>query len=81
MATHASILAWEIPWTEEPGGIQSMGLQRIKHDWACMHALMHVLYAVLYSKVHKITTTCRGYTNNAMYANLRDWTCKHMLVS
>ena len=32
MATHSSILAWEIPWTEEPGGIQSMGLQRIKHD-------------------------------------------------
>ena len=33
MATHFSILAWEIPWTEEPGGIQSMGLQRVGHDW------------------------------------------------
>ena len=32
MATHSSILAWEIPWTEEPGGLQSMGLQRIVHD-------------------------------------------------
>ena len=32
MATHSSILAWEIPWTEEPGGIQSMGLQRVGHD-------------------------------------------------
>ena len=32
MATHSSILAWEIPWTEEPGGLQSMGLQRVKHD-------------------------------------------------
>ena len=30
MATHASILAWEIPWTEEPGGLQSMGLQRVR---------------------------------------------------
>ena len=29
MATHASILAWEIPWTEEPGGVQSMGSQRL----------------------------------------------------
>ena len=29
MATHSSILAWEIPWREEPGGLQSMGLQRI----------------------------------------------------
>jgi len=33
MATHSSVLAWRIPWTEEPGGLQSMGLQRIRHDW------------------------------------------------
>ena len=32
MATHSSILAWRIPWTEEPGGVQSMGLQRARHD-------------------------------------------------
>ena len=32
MATHSSILAWRIPWTEEPGGLQSMGLQRVSHD-------------------------------------------------
>ena len=32
LATHSSILAWKIPWTEEPGGIQSMGLQRVGHD-------------------------------------------------
>ena len=31
-ATHSSILAWRIPWTEEPGGIQSIGSQRIQHD-------------------------------------------------
>ena len=31
MATHSSILAWEIPWTEEPSGLQSMGLQRVGH--------------------------------------------------
>ena len=31
-STHSSILAWEIPWTEEPGGLQSMGLQRVRHD-------------------------------------------------
>ena len=34
MATHFSILAWEIPWTEEPGGQQSMGLQRVKRKLA-----------------------------------------------
>ena len=33
-AIHTSILAWEIPWTEEPGGLQSMGSQRVRHDWA-----------------------------------------------
>ena len=32
MATHSSILAWRIPWTEEPGSLQSMGLQRVGHD-------------------------------------------------
>ena len=32
MATHSSILAWGIPWTEEPGGLQSMGLQRVEHS-------------------------------------------------
>ena len=34
MATHSSILAWRIPWTEEPGEPQSMGSQRVRHDWA-----------------------------------------------
>ena len=33
MATHSSILAWRIPWTEEPGRLQSMGSQRVRHDW------------------------------------------------
>ena len=33
MATHSSILAWRIPWTEEPGGLQSMRSQRVRHDW------------------------------------------------
>ena len=32
MATHSSILAWKIPWTEEPGRLQSIGSQRIRHD-------------------------------------------------
>ena len=33
MATHSRILPWRIPWTEEPGGLQSMVLQRVRHDW------------------------------------------------
>ena len=45
MATHSSILAWRISWTEEPGGLQSMELQRVRHNWsdlACTHT--HMLY-------------------------------------
>ena len=48
MATHPSILAWRIPWIEEPGRLQSIGLQRVRRDWstwAHMHTLMVVLWA------------------------------------
>ena len=37
ITTHFSILAWKIPWTEEPGGLQSKGLQWVRHDWATKH--------------------------------------------
>ena len=40
VATHSSILAGEIPWTEKPGVLQSTGLQRVKHDWATEHTGM-----------------------------------------
>ena len=42
MATHSSILAWKIPWTEEPGGQQSIESHRVRHDWACMHHILSV---------------------------------------
>ena len=42
MATHSSILAWRIPWTEEPGRLESMGLQRVRHDLVTFtHSLIH----------------------------------------
>ena len=41
MATHSSILIWEIPWTEKPGGLQSMGLQRAGHDLMTEHTHIH----------------------------------------
>ena len=37
MATHSSILAWKIPWTKEPSGLQSMGLQRVRHIHISLH--------------------------------------------
>ena len=43
MATHSSILAWKIPWTEEPGRLQTIGLPRVGHDWATSLSLsMHL---------------------------------------
>ena len=46
MATHSSVLAWKIPWTEDPGRLQSMGLQRVQdvwRDWAHMLAMLSSL--------------------------------------
>ena len=57
MATHSSGLAWRIPWTEEPGGLQSMGSQRVGHDWsnlACMHGI-HIF--------HRADELISGYHN------------------
>jgi len=44
MATHSSLLAWRIPWTAEPGELQSTGLQRVRHDWVTnTHTQIHRL--------------------------------------
>ena len=41
MATHSRILAWEIPWTEEPGRLESKGVQRVGHDLVAKHKYTH----------------------------------------
>ena len=46
-ATHSRILAWRIPWTEEPGGLQSMGLQRVGHSWSDSMHLCTLHYRLL----------------------------------
>ena len=49
MATHSSILAWRIPWTEEPGGLRSIGPQRVGHDWSDLahtHSITYIIYLV-----------------------------------
>jgi len=48
MATHSNILAWRIPWTEDPGGLQSMGSQRVAHNWlANTFTLSLYLYRII----------------------------------
>ena len=44
MAPHSSVLAWRIPWTEEPGGLQSMGSRRVGHDWATSLSLFTFMH-------------------------------------
>ena len=46
MATHSSILAWEIPWTEEPGGLQSIGSQRVRHSLVTKQQVLLVAFGI-----------------------------------
>ena len=53
MATHSSILAWEIPWTEKPGELQSIESQRVRHDWSDLahtHVYTISIYLLLFTK-------------------------------
>ena len=53
MANHSTILAWKIQWTEEPGGLQSKGLQRVRHDWMTKHAHMHAYFPTQIKELHR----------------------------
>ena len=44
MATHSNILAWRIPWTEEPGELQSIELQKVRQDWSNLAHMHHYSY-------------------------------------
>ena len=50
MAPHSSTLAWKIPWTEEPGGLQSMGSHRVGHDWSNLAAAVAAAAATVKSQ-------------------------------
>ena len=60
MTTHSSTLAWKIPWTKEPGRLQSMGSQRVTHDWTTSLSLLDIL---LISHHHKK----KGDYNNKIF--------------
>ena len=75
MAPHSSTLAWEIPWTEEPGGPQSMGSQRVRHDCVTEQTSIISLakegqYQPLYrAVVTTIRTSCLGLSAQQCLAN------------
>jgi len=47
METHSSILAWKILWTEDPAGLQSMGLQKVEHNWAANTFTLEIFSPIL----------------------------------
>ena len=57
MATHSSFLAWRIPWIEEPGGLQSMGLQRVRHNWVAKTYIFMYMYIHTHTHIHICTHT------------------------
>ena len=63
MAIHSSILAWRIPWTKEPGGLQSMGLQRVGHNWATSLSLFRVGSTAYFLKFLLIAVVLLWYCN------------------
>ena len=65
MATHSSILAWRISWTEEPGGIQSMGLQRVRHNSATKQQQQ-----TSQKNVHELITHPTNSLPRSVYKNL-----------
>ena len=65
MATHSSILAWRMPWTEEPGGLQSMRLQRVGHNWVtnirgCTHMglILTLNFCIQTTLIHSGNSVC-----------------------
>ena len=54
MATHSSILAWRIPATEEPGGLLSLGLHRVRHDWSDLAAAAAATYTYITKRLFKL---------------------------
>ena len=68
-ATHSSILAWRIPWREEPGRLQSMGSQRVGHDWATsLHFTLH-------------RSEISGWQNTAWMYSFPNWEPVHCSMS
>jgi len=73
MATYSSIHAWEIPWTEEPGGLQFMGSQRVRHNWsdlACTHGTTNKFSAVTAAVWGRVSKVCLVLTPTKVEQNL-----------
>ena len=78
IATHSNILAWKIPWTEEPGGLQVKGLQRVRHDWVTKHKSMFGEYTgpSLRTETRSQLCICRKYPYEGQHTpeQMNEWT-------
>ena len=64
MATHSSILAWRIPWTEEPGGLPSMGSQKVGHDWVTN---THYSYTYFFKMEYSLVQFSCSVVSNSLW--------------
>ena len=67
MATHSSILAWRIPWTEEHGGVQSMELQRVRQDWVTNNFIYHSIRSFIIAEEFSALETFKYKNLNATH--------------
>ena len=76
MATYSSIFAWEIPWTEEPGWLQSMGSQRVRHNWSNLARTctqLHIMYFIFMSLVAYIFGFPWWFSGKEFACQCRRW--------
>ena len=69
METHSSILAWRIPWTEEPAGLQSIGLQRVRHEWSDLSCTSNDGIIFILRKIW-------SKPRRKVYGSWESWLCK-----
>ena len=85
MAPHSSTLAWKIPWTEEPGGLQSVGSQRVRHDWVTSLSLFTFMH--WRRKCNPLWNSCLENSRDgrawwaAVYGVAQNWTRPKQLSS
>ena len=86
MATHASSLAWRVPWTEEPAGLQFMGVQRVRHDWrdwARIHernlenGADETIFRQQWRQRTDLWTQCRGGEDGMSWESTETYTLPH----
>ena len=80
MATHSSILAWRIPKTEKPGRLQSLGLQRVRHDWTHTHTHTHTKIILGAMEKSKFGLDTRQYSGTVTSHSLIMvfWSCRRI---